>query len=176
MKYILFLSLLCSHPLFSQSIKDLNNVVVVAQFDKLDDRFQMELAVVELLTEAGIKALPSMNFLKTGANSNLLGSDSIMNVLKAKGFTKIMLVSCRGFDTKFKGAKKQNDLNTELGIGHLFPIYRDESTSVTFEFRVFEGNTFIQYGIQKIAAISSRDGVMKKFKKKIRKTIRRRWS
>jgi hypothetical protein len=176
MKFTLILSLLFSTSVFSQSIKDLNNVVVVAQFDKLDDRFQMELAMVELLTEAGIKALPSMNFLKTGANANLLGSDSIMAVLKSKGFTKIMLVSCRGFDTQFKEAKMQSDLNTELGIGHLFPIFRDESTSVTFEFRVFEGNTFIQYSIKKIGAISSRDGVMKKFKKKMRKTIRRRWA
>ncbi len=175
MKLFLLFLLVAINTAYAQKIEKLDNVLVVAQFDKEEDRFSMEIAMTEMLIEAGIKAYPSLNFLKRGSSPNLLIMDSIQNVFKAKGITKVILVSVRGFDTKYKNATVHGDLASELSVGHLFPIFRDEATSVTFEFNVYDGLQFAQYGQQRIGAISSRDGTMKKFKKKMRKRISRRW-
>ena len=75
-----------------------------------------------------------MNILKVGNDPQILASDSIKDLLKSKGFDTYVLVSVRGFDKKFKPAKNQGTLIQILTEGHLFPIYRDEAVSVSFEF------------------------------------------
>ena len=48
---------------------NLNNALVIGQLDKPEDRFSVEINVSELLSNNGVKAMPSLNVLKLGSNS-----------------------------------------------------------------------------------------------------------
>ena len=154
---------------------NLSNAAVVGQLDKADDRYSIEVALTEMLANNGIKAMPSMNILKVGNDPQILASDSIKDLLKSKGFDTYVLVSVRGFDKKFKPAKNHGSLTQILTEGHLFPIYRDEAVSVSFEFFFYRNGEFIGTDIVKCGNISSRDTVMKRFRKKLNKRIPKHW-
>jgi hypothetical protein len=173
--FILIFSIACL-SLNAQSKKlNLTNVLVVGQLDKSDDRYSIEAALTEILTNNGIKALPSMNILKVGNDPQLLASDSIIKLVKEKGFDTYVLISVRGFDKNFKHAKNHGTLTQVLAEGHLFPIYRDEAVSVSFEFFFYRNGEFIGTDIVKCGNISSRDTVMKRFRKKLNKRISKHW-
>ncbi len=177
MKKIIFL-LLLSTPFFGFSqleSLDLKNVLVVGQLEKPEDRFTLEVNLTEILANEGIKTMASLNVLKQGTEMITLGGDSIMSVLKAKGIDTYVLVSVRGYDTKFKPSKMHNDLKTELSVGHLFPLYRDEIISVTLEFNFYRNGQFVAYDILKLPGTSSRDEVIKKLRKKLPKRINKLW-
>lgn len=154
---------------------DLKSVLIVAQLDKPEDRFTMEVNLSEILANNGIKTMASLNALKQGAETSLLSEDSIRKQIAAKGIDTYVLVSVRGFDKKFKPATQHNDLATELVTGHLFPIYRDEVTSVTFEFNFYRNGQFVAYDMIKLGSIGSRDDVIKKLQKKLPKKINKNW-
>jgi hypothetical protein len=177
MKYffILFLNLFCLSLNAQTKNLNLSNAAVVGQLDKADDRYSIEVALTEMLANNGIKAMPSMNILKVGNDPQILASDSIKELLKSKGFDTYVLVSVRGFDKKFKPAKNHGSLTQILTEGHLFPIYRDEAVSVSFEFFFYRNGEFIGTDIVKCGNISSRDTVMKRFRKKLNKRIPKHW-
>lgn len=154
-------------------LKDLNlrNALVVGQLDRSEDRYTMEINFSELLADNGIKTLASLNVLKQGTEPEVLASDSIQAVLKSKGIDTYVLVSVRGYDRKFKPSTQHQTLETELNTGHAFPLYRDEIVSITFEFRFYRNGQFVAYDIVKVGNVGSRDGVLKKFRKKIGKRI-----
>lgn len=154
---------------------DLKTVLIVAQLDKPEDRFTMEVNLAELLAESGVKTMVSLNALKQGADITLLSEDSIRKQIEQKGIDTYVLVSVRGFDKKFKDAKQHSDLFTELRTGHLFPIYRDEVTSVTFEFNFYRQGQFVAYDMIKIGSVGSRDDVIKKLRKKLPSRIQKNW-
>ena len=80
----------------------LKNALVVGQLDKEEDRYSLEINLTELLTDAGIKAVPSLNILKLGEDASILATDSIQKIVAAKGIDTYVLVSVRGYDKKFK--------------------------------------------------------------------------
>jgi len=85
----LFLSVLC----FGQKeVFQLTNALVVGQLDKEEDRYAIEVNMTELLTDAGIKATPSLNILKLGSDASILTSDSLQRVVASKGIDTYMLV------------------------------------------------------------------------------------
>ena len=97
------LFLLISLSSFSQlSNLKLKNVVVVGQFDKIEERFTIESTLVTLLNDFNIKTTPSVNYVKSGESSAVLAGDSLTNVLKEKGFDTYVIVSVRGYDRKYK--------------------------------------------------------------------------
>lgn len=149
----------------------LRNAIVIGQLDKSEDRFTAEINLTEMLAERGIKAKSSLNILKQGQSKDQLASDSITNKLKEQGFDTYLLVSVRGYDKMFKPAKNHLPLNEELNIGHLFPLYRDDISSISFEFTFYRNGQIVGYDLVKIAGVSSREVVMKKFRKKIGKRI-----
>ena len=161
---------------FSQT-KGLNltNALIVGQLDKSEDRFTLEIYLTEMLSSNGINAMPSLNILKEGTSLTTLATDSVKTMLKAKGIDTYVLVSVRGYDRKFKPATKHGDLMTELASGHLFPLYRDEISSITFEFKFFRNGEFAGYDLVKLGGANSRENVMKKFHKKIGKRIYSSW-
>ncbi|MGV3630076.1 MAG: hypothetical protein ACO1O6_02670 [Bacteroidota bacterium] len=177
MKKMLFLALVSIQFSCLSQIEslDLKNVLVVGQLDKPEDRFTMEVNLTEILAGEGIKTMASLNVLKQGSEMIMLASDSISAALKAKGIDTYVLVSVRGYDTKFKPSKNHNDLKTELTVGHLFPLYRDEIISVTFEFNFYRNGQFVAYDILKLPGTSSRDEVVKKLHKKLPKRINKLW-
>ncbi len=68
---------------YSQGVK-LANALVIGQFDKAEDRFSIEVYVTEIFTSLGIKAIPSINVMKQGADPLILASDTMVNNLKTK--------------------------------------------------------------------------------------------
>jgi hypothetical protein len=76
--FTLFFALVVSISSWGQLDQlDLKNALVVGQMDKSEDRFSVEINITELLTNAGVKASPSLNVLKLGSSAELLTTDSI---------------------------------------------------------------------------------------------------
>jgi hypothetical protein len=105
----------------------------------------------------------------------LLAKDSIQKVIAAKGIDTYVIVSVRGFDRNFKPTKRSDDLNSALGAGSLFPIYREEVVSVSFEFLFYRNGQFVGSDIVKCGNVSERDTVIKRFRSKLSKRILKKW-
>jgi hypothetical protein len=153
----------------------LKNALVVGQLDKAEDRYSVEINLTELLTEAGVKAVPSLNILKMGSDASIIATDSIQKLIASKGIDTYILVSVRGYDKKFKKTHRKDELKTALDAGNLFPIYRDEIVSVSFEFMFYRNGQFIGSDIVKCGNVSSRDTVIKRFRKSVAKRIVKKW-
>ncbi len=174
----LFLLLLLLVAVNVQAQKEsiqLKNALVVGQLDKAEDRYSVEINLTELLTEAGVKAIPSLNILKMGSDASIIATDSIQKLIAAKGIDTYILVSVRGYDKKFKKTHRKDELKTALDAGNLFPIYRDEVVSVSFEFMFYRNGQFIGTDIIKCGNVSSRDTVIKRFRKSVAKRIEKSW-
>jgi len=175
MKYtFLFLTLFISLISIGQT-KDLNltNALVVGQLDRSEDRYSIEIALTEILSEAGIKAMPSLNILKVGADVYHLESDSIQQIVTLKGIDTYLTVSVRGYDKRFKLAENKEDFKTAININHLFSLYKDEVINVSFEFTFYRGGKFVATDIIRIGNIDSRESVLKRFKKKATKHVKK---
>jgi hypothetical protein len=84
--FTLFFALVLSISSWGQIDQlDLKNALVVGQMDKPEDRFSVEINITELLTNAGVKASPSLNVLKLGSSAELLTTDSIKALVASKG-------------------------------------------------------------------------------------------
>jgi hypothetical protein len=153
----------------------LKNALVIGQLDKSEDRYSMEINVTEILTELGIKAIPSLNMLKLGSDASMIATDSMKQVIAGKGIDTYLLVSVRGYDKIFKATSLNDDFTTALGAGNLFPLYRDEIVSVSFEFKFFRNGAMVQYDIIKCGNVSNRDAVIKKLRKQLRKIAVKKW-
>ncbi len=177
MRFYLFIAaLLTLTSGFSQTKGlHLTNALVVGQLDKPEDRFTLEINLTQLLAENGIKAMASLNVLKQGASPEVLATDSIQSLLKAKGIDTYVLVSVRGYDRKFKPSKNHETLPVELASGHLFPLYRDEISSITFEFKFYRNGEFVGYDLIKMGGVGSRETVLKKFRKAVLKKLAKAW-
>jgi len=165
--------LICSVGL-TQGLK-LNNVLVIGQFDKPEDRYAIEVNLTELLTNTGIKAAPSLNILKQGNSAVNLVSDSIQQLIKSKGFNTYLVVNVRGYDRSFKPSETKITLEEMLNMASLYHIYRDEASSVSFEFTFFRNGVVVYRDILKCGNVSNRDSVIKRFRKKIPKLIEKNW-
>ena len=171
---VFFLLLLVSFHSLGQGLK-LTNAIVIAQFDRPEDRYTIELNTTEILNSLGIKAQPSLNFLKQGANINNLTSDSLRENIKTKGYDTYLFVNVKGYDRKFKASKTKITVNEILERTSIYAIYRDESTSVSFEFIFFKNNEMIFTDIIKISNISDRDSVLKKYRKVLEARVLKKW-
>ena len=153
----------------------LKNSLVIAQLDQEDDRFSIEINLTELLSTSGIKAVPSLNVLKLGNDAVVLATDSIQEAMRSMGVDTYMLVSVRGYDKKFKPSSCKDDLQQALSVGNLFPMYRDEIVSVSFEFIFYRNGQCVGSDIVKCGNVSDRESVLKKFRKQILKKITNDW-
>lgn len=171
---LLVLTLGVQFAVTAQKKQNLENVVVVGLFDRKDERFQMEILLSELLLENKIKTKVSLNFLKEGADVAALANDSIQQVIKSKGYENFILMYVRGFDKKYNPPTQKFSLEEELKMGHLFPIYREDASSVTFEFKFYKGEELIGTDIVKIPS-PSKEGMLKKFRIKMEKRIKKAW-
>lgn len=173
---ILLLIIIASSFAFGQTKGlHLTNALVIGQMDNQEDRYTVEINLTELLTDAGIKAIPSLNVMKLGSDATLLGSDSLQNSVAAKGVDTYVLVSVRGYDRKFKLSNRNDDLKTALDAGNLFQLYRDEIVSVSFEFLFYRNGKYVAGDIVKCGNISDLESVIKRFRKKVEKRIEKSW-
>jgi hypothetical protein len=177
MRYLtLLLIFLSASTVFGQLDQlNLTNALVIGQLDKPEDRFSIEINLTELLTSNGVKAMPSLNVLKLGSDPELLATDSMKTILASKGIDTYVLVFVRGYDKKFKPTTLKDDFLTVLNTGSLFPIYREEVTSVSFEFLFYRNGEMVASDIVKCGSVSNRDAVVKKLRKGLEKRIVKKW-
>jgi hypothetical protein len=171
---VLFFSLNCLAQNTSGEFK-LTNAVVVAQQDKPEDRYSLEINVLQLLASNGVKTKASLNLVKQGGSPLILSEDSIQKQVLEEGIDTYMLVSVRGYDKKFKPSENILPMEDELNAGHLFPLFRDDVTSVTFSVTFYRNNKPVHYELIKTGNVGSRDAVLKKLLKKLDKRLQKSW-
>jgi hypothetical protein len=175
MKLIFSLLLVVGMPFLSTSQLKLKSAIVLGQFDKPEDRYAVEVNVTELLTEAGIKSMPSLNLLKQGGDVFVLSNDTLQSIMLAQGYDTYMVVNVRGYDKKFRTSSMAISFQDVLNMTSIYHLYKDEATNVSFEFSFFRNNRVVYREIVKIGNVSNRDAVIKKFRKKLPKIIERKW-
>lgn len=154
----------------------LTNAVVIGQMDNQEDRYSIEVNLTELLSSRGIKATPSLNIIKQGADSRLLASDSVMNALKAKGFDTYVLISVRGYDRRFKITESKDSFEESLDRANLFEIYALDIVSVSFECKFYRNKQLVHTEMIKVGNVSDRSTVLNKLRKKVNKLLDKKWS
>ncbi|AEA43593.1 hypothetical protein [Fluviicola taffensis] len=153
----------------------LNNALVVSHLDKQADQFSLEIAVSVVLSQAKVNNTVSLNVLKAGGDPQVLMTDSLTQILQAKGINTLMLVSVRGFDNRFRPSSGNITLAEDLAADNLFPIYKDDITSVTFEFHFYRDGKLVYTDLLRIGGINSRDKVLRKLRKKLAKKVKKEW-
>ncbi len=151
----------------------MTNALIVGQMDKEDERFMLEIALTEFFAELNVKAVPSINVLKQGADPSLLVTPELRAAVKEKGIDTYMLVSVRGYDSRFKKTNKNDSLAVALDYGTLFSLYREEVTSVTFEFFIYRNDVMVKTALVRCGNISSKETVLKRLKKKLAKKYKK---
>jgi hypothetical protein len=151
----------------------LTNALIVAQMNKEDERYSLEIALTEFFTDRGIKAIPSLNVLKQGSDQTMLASDSLKSIVKAKGIDTYLLVSVRGYDSRFKESNKKDDFVTALGYGTLFNLYREEVANVSFEFFFYKNDALVKTELVRVGNISSKESVIKRLKKRLARKLKK---
>ena len=154
----------------------LKNAIVIGQLDNPEDRYSLEINLTEMLTSRGIKTIPALNVMKMGGDAQLLATDSMQQVLAAKGIDTYLLVSVRGYDRRFKPTTSSDDLSKALSLGNLFNLYQPDITSVSFEFKFFRNGQMVHSDIVKCGNISDRETVLKRFRNKVGKRIDKKWT
>jgi hypothetical protein len=109
--------------------------------------------------------------MKQGADPLILASDTMVNNLKIKGFDTYVVVNVKGYDRKFKNSSAEMSLEDALKQTSIYHLYKDDITSITFEFSVFRNGKRINTNLLKVGNISNRDDVLKRFRKKAPKHL-----
>jgi len=170
--FVLCLLIFIGSISFSQNKHiQLTNGLIVAQLDRPEEKFTLEINLAELFSNEGVQVIPSLNILKQGEVASVLASDSIIGSLKSKNVDTYILVSIRGFDKNFKPSTHFETLTNELASSHLFPLFRDEIMSITFEFTFYRNGQVIANELLRLKNVDSKDKVMKKLRKKLPKLI-----
>ena len=149
----------------------LTNAFIVAQLDRPEEKFSLEINLAELFSEQGVNVFPSLNILKQGQNPIVLASDSVTSILKNKQLDTYVLVSVRGYDRNYRKKSNLTSLLEELSSSHLFPLYRDDIVSLTIEFLFYQNGNQVYSDLLKIKNINNKDSVLKKLHKKLPKLI-----
>lgn len=177
MKYVFLITVLTifSGVSFTQEDLNLENALVIAQQDKQPDRYSLEVATLQLLNSYGVKTKASLNVLKQGGTADVLLTDSLQNKLKSEGVDTYMLISVRGYDKRFRPAEKIKSLEEEIKAGHLFPLYRESATSVTFTITFYRDGEPVHSELIKTGTVGSKDAVIKKLMRKMERSLKRDW-
>lgn len=155
-----------SFSLNAQGLK-LTNAVLVAQLDRSEDKFTAEINLAEIFAGCGVNVVPSLNLLKQGAPLSVLVSDSVKNLLVEKQLDTYLLINVRGYDRQFRLSSKIGSLSEELNIAHLFPLFRDEITSITFEFNFFRNDKLCHTELLRLKNVSNKEKLIQKLHKKL---------
>lgn len=176
---LIIASIILSSSAIAQKEKEeefkLDNVLVVAQQDKQEDRYSLEVSLIQLFNSYNIKTKASLNVIKQGGSPKILLNDSVQKSLKNEGIDTYMLISVRGYDKRFKPSENIKSLEEELEAGHLYSVYRDGATSVTFTIIFYKNGEPVHYELIKTGTIGSKDAVIKKLIKKVDKALRKDW-
>ncbi len=154
----------------SQGIK-LTNAVIISQFENQEDRFAMQGLFADIFQQQHIKTLPVMNILKEGEDLKNLMSDSIQKIINQKGFDTYFVVNVRGYDRTFKPSLDAQTFSELIETTSIYKIYRDEATSVSFEFSVYKEDVLVSRQVLRCGNVSDRDSVLKRLRKRFLKKV-----
>ena len=166
---------LCQLNTAAQENLNLKNVLVVAQQDDISDRYSLEVALLQLFSNYKVKSKASLNVIKQGATAEALASDSIRQQLKEEGIDTYLLVSVRGYDNKFNSSKAIKDFDEEINAGHLFPLYRENASRVTFTFTFYRDLEPVHQELIRTGMVGNKETVLKKLSKKVEKRLTKAW-
>ena len=175
MKYLVFFGLAILTQLVSAQSVKLTNAVVITQFDKEEDRYVIQALMADILKGYQIKALPVMNVLKQGEDPQHLLNDSIQQIIVQKGFDTYLVVNVRGYDRTFKPSEDTQTLAELLETTSIYQIYRDEATSVSFEFSIYRDGKLVSRQVLRCGNVSDRDSVLKRLRKRLPKKVIPTW-
>lgn len=181
MKYIffiigvVFLLSACSVTQIKIEPLNLTNALVVAQQDKTEDRYNLELAIIDAMRDNDILAKSSLNLVKQGQDPVILASDSIQRKLSNEGINTYMLVSVRGYDRSYNATKNIPSMKDELHSGHLFQIWRESARSVTFTIIFYRNEVPVHYELMKLRAGKSKAKMLERLTKKMDNRMKNAW-
>lgn len=178
MKYLLLITvaLIMSYSkTWAQEDLNLKNVLIIAQQDELSDRYSVEIGLLQMFNSYNIKSKASLNVLKQGGSADILLSDSTRQKLKEEGIDTYLLVSVRGFNNRFKPSKKIHEFEDEIQAGHLYPLYRESTSTVTFTFTFYRDLKPVHSELIRTGSVGSKDAVMKKLLKKVERRLTKSW-
>jgi len=176
MRFLFIFTLIIST--FSQAQEGqlrLDNVLIVGQQDELADKYSLELAVLDIMKSNNIKTKSSLNVLKQGEDPVVLANETTQKTLKAEGIDTYMLISVRGYDKRFNASTNLQPLKDELSAGHLFSVWREGASSVTFTITFYRNNIPVHNELIRIKSTNSKGAVLKKLSKVIDKQITKSW-
>lgn len=153
----------------------MRNALIVGHMNSQEDRFTVEVLISELFSSVKIPNAVSLNMVKNGGDPQVLLTDSLQKILAARGINTVMLVSVRGYDRKFQPSTQQMTEAEDLATENLFSIYKEDISSVTLEFHFYRDGKLVYRDLLRITGISSREGMVKKFRKKLRKKLFKDW-
>tara|TARA_B110000285_G_scaffold216746_1_gene264340 strand:+ start:488 stop:1087 length:600 start_codon:yes stop_codon:yes gene_type:complete len=153
----------------------LANALVIGQMNNPDDRYSIEMAMTQMLRSANIQTEPSLNLLKLGSDSRVLATDSLLEVVKQKGLDTYMLISVCGFDRKYRPGNLDDNFSKSLDQATFFDLYRLDAVSVSFQIKFFREGKCVHAEIIKCGNIADRGGVVKRFRKKVAKRLKKKW-
>jgi hypothetical protein len=131
--------------------------------------------MTDVLKSYQIKALPVMNVLKQGEDPQHLLNDSIQQILVQKGFDTYLVVNVRGYDRTFKPSDDTQTLVELLETTSIYQIYREEATSVSFEFSIYRDGKLVSRQVLRCGNVSDRDSVLKRLRKRLPKKVLPTW-
>jgi hypothetical protein len=153
----------------------LENVLVVAQQDKLEDRYSMELALTNLMQTNGVTSKSALGVIPQGEFMNVLATEEIQKKVKALGIDTYMLVSVRGYDRSFTPSKNLLGMRDELNAGHMFSFWRESANSISFTVTFYRNNQPIHYELIKIKNGKNREATIGKMVKAFEKRLQKNW-
>jgi hypothetical protein len=86
------------------------------------------------------------------------------------------VVNVRGYDRTFKPSDDTQTLAELLETTSIYHIYREEATSVSFEFSIYKGGQLISRQVLRCSNVSDRDSVLKRIRKRLPKKIIPSWT
>ncbi len=171
------LSLLLSSFAFAQKvshpkISNLKGALILVKNDKPEERFSMESNFGKIFSTYGMPILLSINLIKERAPLSELGESKIQSELNARNINSVLVISVRGFDTRFKPRTKiPQTLGEMLQEGNLNPISKEEVSSVTVEFFQYVNGKFSGYHMQRVGGAASKTKVYTRLQKRLDKLV-----
>ena len=180
MKSIVFSSLLIFFFAFNAEAKrvrhpkihNLKGAMILVKNDDQQERFSMEANIGKIFSVFKMPILLSINLIKEGAPLTDLADQKIQSELNAKNINSVLVISVRGFDTRFKPRTKIPPTLAEmLQEGNLNKISYEESASVTLEFFQYINGKFNGYQMLRLGGASDRAKVYNRLQKKLNKLV-----
>lgn len=176
---LVFLAILSNQIGFAQKskhpkINNLKGALVLVKNDKFQERFSIEANLGKIFSTYGMPILLSVNLIKEGASLSELAETKIQAEMNSRNINSVLVISVRGFDTRFKPRTKiPETLEEMLKEGNLNPISMDDASSVTIEFFQYINGKFHGYHIQRFGGAGSRAKVYTKIQKRLDKLVPR---